>query len=115
MGSDSTSTSSTSDNRVGAEGGSIAVGAEAQISIHEEFSDNAVAAFEQLAGITQDSIQQIGSALSTVQKSSEVALQAVSERRAQEEEGATNILRDFVPVAAIGVVAWAASEIFKER
>lgn len=115
MGSRSASSNATTntDNRVGADGDAIALGASSSFNYNDGVSDNEVAIFEQLAAVTQQALDKTGAAISTIEKTGEIALTAINERRTNEEQGSVTILKDIFPVAGIAVAAWAATQIFK--
>jgi len=103
----STTTTEQKDQRVTATDSAIALGAGAQLSVTDQFSDNVLDAFNKIVSLAESAgVTAIGFA-KDAQKATETALEKVSERAAQSEEieNANRIaLVRIVTVFAFGMV-----------
>jgi hypothetical protein len=117
--SSSSQTTTSEDNRVGAEGGGIALGKGSSVTISQSFGPEVAAAFNRLitlaegAGklvydITQQSNSLSTKALdagATAQKTTTDALSKITDQLDKTQKGGTTIFADLFPFIAAGIIA----------
>ncbi len=110
--SSTTTTTQQYDQRVGAEGGAIAIGSGAQISINEEFGSNVAQAFNQLISLARDAGQLVDTLNKTTQDTTTKAVDLLAKQVERSEKGASTIYTDIFPYVAAAIIGIVAIFIF---
>lgn len=93
------------DNRVASEGSGIALGKDAALMIQNEFSDNALAAFNMVISLVRDAGELAIDTSSKVTENAQKSLDTVATALERDNKGSQTAFTDMLPMILIAVVA----------